>query len=139
MVEKTFLHRFVFWTGASDFLVGIATWGGAVHMVMTNPIPGQFSALITLGMFLCMAAALLMWASYDMKNRAPVMVWQGIVRLAAVCSVIYAVPNGLSQSHYEYALVPFDGTIGLVYIIGAMKVTGCSFGQLLMCKTDPSQ
>ena len=132
------LQKFVCWTGAFDFIVGLATWGGAIHMVMNNPIPGQFSALMTLGMFLCMAAALLMWSSKDIKNRAPVLVWQGLVRFVAVCSVIYAVPNGLAQSPYEYALIPFDGTIAIVYILGAMKVTGCSFVQLLACKTDPN-
>lgn len=128
------LQKFVYWSGASDFLVGIATWGGAFYMVMNAPIPGQFSALITLGMFLCMAAALLMWASKDIKNRAPVLVWQGLVRLFAVASVIYAVPNGLAQSKYELVLLFWDGPIGLVYIIGTMKVTGSSFTDLVLCK-----
>lgn len=130
------LQKFVYWTGFTDFLVGIATWGGAFYMVANAPIKGQFTALITLGMFLCMAAALLMWASKDMKNRAPVMAWQGLVRLVAVASVIYAVPNDLAQSPYELCLLFWDGPIGLVYILGAMKVTGCSFAELLLCKTS---
>jgi len=129
------LKKFVYWSGASDFLVAFGTWFGAYHMVVTAPVPGQFSALITLGMFLCMAAALLMWASEDIQNRAPVLVWQGLVRLFAVASVIYAVPNGLAQSKYELSLLFWDGPIGLVYIIGAMKVTGCSLPQLILCKT----
>ena len=62
------LQKFVYWTGALDFLVGAATWYGA----LSNPQPGQLVALMTLGMFLMMAAALLMWASKDMANRAPV-------------------------------------------------------------------
>ena len=131
---KTTLQKFVYWSGASDFLVGIATWGGAINMVMTAPVKGQFSALITLGMFLCMAAALLMWASHDIKNRAPVLVWQGVVRLAAVASVIYAVPNNLAASPYELCLLGWDGPIGLVYIIGAIKVTKQSFFDILLCK-----
>jgi hypothetical protein len=124
------LQKFVFWTGAFDFVVGAATWGGALY----DPQPGQFVALMTLGMFLMMAAACLMWASADMVNRYPVMFWQGLVRLTAVSAVIYAVPNGLSQS-WEYALVAFDGTIGLTYIIGSMRVTGQSFFNCLLCKT----
>jgi len=92
---------------------------------------------MTLGMFLCMAAALLMWASEDMQNRAPVMVWQGLVRLTAISSILYAVPHGLAQSPYEYSLIPWDGSIGLVYIFGAMKVTGRSLPQVLLCKTKP--
>ena len=124
------LQKFVYWTGAMDFLVGLATWGGALY----DPQPGQFVALMTLGMFLMMAAACLMWASKDMANRYPVMFWQGLVRLTAVSAVIYAVPNGLSES-WEYALVAFDGTIGLTYIIGSMKVTKQSFVDCLLCKT----
>jgi hypothetical protein len=133
------LKKIVFWSGASDFLVGFATIGAAIYNASAAPVPGQFTALMTLGMFLCMAAALLMWASEDMKTRAPVMVWQGLVRLTAISSIIYAVPHGLAQSPYEYSLIPWDGSIGLVYIIGAMKVTGCSLPQLMLCKTDPKQ
>jgi phosphatidylglycerophosphate synthase len=124
------LQKFVYWTGAMDFLVGAATIGGVIYA----PQPGQFVALMTLGMFLMMAAACLMWASKDMVNRYPVMFWQGLVRLTAVSAVIYAVPNGLSEQ-WEYALVAFDGTIGLTYIIGSIKVTKQSFFDCLLCKT----
>lgn len=124
------LQKFVYVTGALDFLVGAATWGGALY----DPQPGQFVALMTLGTFLMMAAACLMWASEDMENRSPVIFWQGLVRLTAVCSVLYAVPAGLSQS-WEYALVAFDGTIGVTYVVGMMKVTGLSPLALLQCKS----
>jgi hypothetical protein len=127
------LQKFVYITGALDYLVGAGVWGGALY----DPQPGQFVALMTLGTFLMMAAACLMWASKDMKNRAPVIFWQGLVRLTAVCSVLYAVPAGLSQP-WEYALVVFDGTIGITYVIGMVRVTGCSFIELLQCKTTPA-
>ena len=123
------LQKFVYWTGALDFLVGLATWGGALY----DPQPGQFVALMTLGAFLMMAAACLMWASQDMPGRYPVIFWQGLVRLTAVTAVIYAVPTGLSQQ-WEYSLVAFDGIIGLTYVIGSMKVTGQSFFACLMCR-----
>ena len=123
------LQKFVFWTGALDFLVGAGTWAGA----LSNPQPGQFVALMTLGTFLMMAAACLMWASKDVSQRYPIIFWQGLVRLTAVSAVIYAVPNGLSQQ-WEYALVVFDGTIGLTYVIGSMNVTGLSFLNSLLCK-----
>ena len=84
-----------------------------------------------------MAAACLMWASQDMANRAPVIFWQGLVRLTAAFSVLYAVPAGLSQQ-WEYALVAFDGPIALVYVIGMMRVTGCSPIELLRCKITAS-
>lgn len=132
------LQKFIWWTGLSDLLVGALTWYGAIRIAQAaEPVTGQFVPLITLGTFLMMAAALLMWASHDMENRAPVFFWQGLVRLSAISAVIYAVPNLLAES-WEYSLLAIDGPIGLVYVIGAMKVTGCSFGQLLGCKTVSS-
>ena len=132
------LQKFIWWTGMLDFLVGAGTWAGAFAIAAAaEPVLGQFVPLMTLGTFLMMAAALLMWASHDMENRAPVFFWQGLVRLTAISAVIYAVPNLLAEP-WEYALIGFDGPIGLIYIIGAMKVTGCSFGQLLACKTQPT-
>lgn len=128
------LQKFIWWTGLSDFLVGAGTWAGAIVVAMAaEPVLGQFVPLITLGTFLMMAAALLMWSSHDMGNRAPVFFWQGLVRLSAVIAVCFAVPNQLSES-WEYALLAIDGPIGLVYVLGAIKVTGCSFSELLACK-----
>ena len=132
------LQKFIWWTGLSDFLVGAGTWAGAIGIAMApEPVKGQFVPLITLGTFLMMAAALLMWSSHDMTNRAPVFFWQGLVRLSAICAVLYAVPNLLAES-WEYWLLIIDLPIGVVYVFGAMKVTGCSIPQLLACKTEPS-
>lgn len=129
------LKKFVYWTGASDFLVGALTWLGAVGVAMADtPVKGQFVPLVTLGTFLLMAAACLMWASHDLVVRAPVVFWQGLVRLSAVCAVLYAVPHRLSEV-WEYALLGIDGPIGLTYVIGSMRVTGKSFSALLRGET----
>ncbi|HIF63752.1 MAG TPA: hypothetical protein EYG16_03185 [Deltaproteobacteria bacterium] len=120
------LQKFVLITGALDYLVGLATWGGA----LAAPAPDHFVANMTLGMFLMMAAACLVWASKDIAARAPVIVWQGLVRLTAVASVIYAVPAGLAHPGL-YALVVFDGVIGLVYVFGTQRFTGQPMLQLL--------
>ena len=117
-----------------DYLIGAGVWAGAI----ADPQPGAFVANMTLGMFLMMSAACLVWASREMENRAPVIFWQGLVRLTAIGSVLYAVPAGLSQP-WEYALVVFDGAIGLTYVIGTARVTGCSLRQLLQCETTPRE
>ena len=128
------LKKFVYWTGASDFLVGAGTMAGGIQVATASePALGQFVPLMTLGMFLMMAAACLMWASHDMANRAPIIFWQGLVRLTAISAVIYAVPNGLSE-RWEYVLLLIDGPIGLTYVLGAMKVTNSSFLESLMCR-----
>jgi hypothetical protein len=126
------LQKFVYVTGALDYLIGIGLWAKALSEMQ----PGTFVGDITMGTFLMMAAACLIWASKDMATRAPVIFWQGLVRLSASCAVLYAVPAGLSQP-WEYALVAFDGTIGLTYVIGMARVTGCSPLELLQCKTAP--
>ena len=123
------LQKFIFWTGALDFLVGLGAWAGAV----ANQAPGQFVSLITLGTFLMMAAACLMWASQDIGNRYPVIFWQGLVRFSAAAAVVYAVPRGIAEP-WEYSLVAFDGTISLVYIFGSIRVSGLSFFSCLMCR-----
>jgi hypothetical protein len=128
------LKKFVYWTGASDFLVGAGTMAGGIQVATASePALGQFVPLMTLGMFLMMAAACLMWASHDMANRAPIIFWQGLVRLTAISAVIYAVPNGLSE-RWEYVLLLIDGPIGLTYVLGAMKVTNSNFLESLMCR-----
>jgi len=120
------LQKFVLITGALDYLVGLGTWYGAV----SDPGPQHFVPLLTLGMFLMMAAACLVWASKDIAGRAPVIVWQGLVRLSAAAAVLYAVPAGLAGEEL-YGLVVFDGMIGLVYVFGTLRVTGRSMLQLL--------
>ena len=124
------LQKFVYITGALDFLIGAGVWAQALG----DPQPGYFVAYITLGSFLMMAAALLMWASRDMLGRAPVIFWQGLVRLSAVCSVLYAVPAGLSEP-WEYGVAGFDIVVGLTYVIGVARFTGYSVGELLLCRT----
>ncbi len=125
------LQKFVYVTGALDFLVGVGAWAGA----LADPQP-SFVGLMTLGMFLFMAAACLMWASMDMQGRAPVIFWQGLVRLMAVGSMLYAIPAGLAEA-WGYGLVVFDGLVGATYVIGMMRVTGCTLIELLLCKTEP--
>lgn len=119
----------------SDFLVGLAAWGGALQVASaTPPQTGSFVPLVTLGAFLMMAAALLMWASANLAERAPVVFWQGLVRLSAVIAVVYAVPAALAENA-EYVLILIDLPIGLAYVIGSVRVTGCSPLTLLLCGT----
>jgi len=123
------LQKFVYYTGAFDMLIGFGTYFGAFY----DPQLNQFVPLITLGTFLLLSAALLMWASRDMVSRAPVIFWQAMCRFSLVIAVIIGVPNGWATP-YEYGVAAFDGSIALVYVIGMMKVTGKSFFQLFFCQ-----
>ena len=132
------MRKFVYWTGMSDFLVALGAWGGALQVASApEPQTGSFVPLVTLGAFLMMAAALLMWASANLQERAPVVFWQGLVRLSAVSAVIYAVPASLAENA-EYVLILIDLPIGLTYLIGSVRVTGRSPADLLLCRTAAS-
>jgi len=125
------LRKFVLITGFLDIPIGLATWAAAI----AEPQDTHFGALMTCGAFLMFAGAALMWASQDMDVRAPVIFWQGFVRLTAVASIIYMVPAGIAES-WQYGIVAFDGAIAVVYIIGMMRHTGASFFELMMGKTS---
>jgi len=122
--------KFVLVTGALDFLIGI---GVAIPAVL-EPHPESFTALVTLGAFLCFAAAALMWAAQDLEARAPIVFWQGLVRLVAVIGILYAIGTGL-VGREQLAVCVFDGVISAVYFIGCVKVTGASPGSLLLGRT----
>lgn len=124
------LRKFVFITGALDIPIGLATIAAA----LLQPRDEHFGALMTVGAFLMFAGAALVWAAQDMTARAPIVFWQGFVRLTAVGSILYMVPAGLAES-WQYGVVVFDGVIALVYIFGTMQLTGAGFFGLMMGKS----
>ncbi|HSN80938.1 MAG TPA: hypothetical protein VLS88_00035 [Polyangiales bacterium] len=123
------LQKFVLITGFLDIPIGLATWAAA----LLEPHDAHFGALMTCGAFLMFAGAALIWASRDMRVRAPIIFWQGFVRLTAVASILYMVPAGIAE-RWQYGIVAFDGAIALVYIIGMMRHTGATFFQLMTGK-----
>lgn len=123
------LPKFVLITGFLDIPIGLATWAAA----LLEPHDAHFGALMTCGAFLMFAGAALMWASRDMRVRAPIIFWQGFVRLTAVASILYMVPAGIAEQ-WQYGIVAFDGAIALVYIIGMIRHTGATFFQLMTGK-----
>lgn len=127
------LQKFVLVTGFLDIPIGLATWAAA----LLEPRDSHFGALMACGAFLMFAGAALMWASRDMQVRAPIIFWQGFVRLTAVVSILYMVPAGIAEP-WQYGVVAFDGAIALVYIIGMMRHTGAPFLALMLGKTTPS-
>lgn len=125
-------RKFVLITGALDIPIGIATVAAAV---LVEPYDTHFGALLTCGAFLMFAGAALMWSAADIETRAPIPFWQGFVRLTAAGAILYMVPAGLAES-WQYGVVAFDGVIALVYIFGAMSVTGAGFSSLMLGKTN---
>jgi hypothetical protein len=125
------LRKFVLITGFLDIPIGLATLAAAILEAQD----AHFAALMTVGAFLIFAGAALVWSAQDMSARAPIIFWQGFVRLTAVVSILYMIPKGLAES-WQYGIAAFDGIIALVYIIGIMKHTGTPFSQLILGKTS---
>ena len=121
--------KFVLITGALDIPIGMATIAAA----LLEPHDSHFGALMTVGAFLMFAGAALVWSTADLETRAPIVFWQGFVRLTAVGSILYMVPAGLAES-WQYGVVAFDGVIALVYIVGTMRLPGATFGGLMLGK-----
>jgi hypothetical protein len=128
--RATVLRKFVLVTGALDVPIGLATMAAA----LTQPRDEHFGALMTVGAFLVFAGAALVWATGDLKGRAPIVFWQGFVRLTAVGSILYMVPAGLAES-WQYGVVAFDGIIGLVYILGTLQLADSGFFGLMLGKS----
>jgi hypothetical protein len=122
-------RRFVLITGALDIPIGIATWAAAI----LEPHDAHFAALMTAGSFLVFAGAALVWSTADIEVRAPIIFWQGFVRLTAVASILYMIPAGLAET-WQYGVVAFDGIIALVYIIGTLRLPDASFMSLALGK-----
>jgi len=124
------LRKFVLITGFLDIPIGLATWAAAI----LEPHDTHFGALMACGAFLIFAGAALIWSAQEMTARAPIIFWQGFVRLVAAASIIYMLPKGIAEP-WQYGIVAFDGTIALVYIIGMMKHTGAPFVRLMAGKS----
>jgi hypothetical protein len=123
-------RKFVLITGALDIPIGLATIAAAVF----QPHDEHFAALTTAGAFLIFAGAALVWAADDLEKRAPIVFWQGFVRLTAVASILYMVPAGLAET-WQYGVVAFDGIIGLVYILGTTQTSSAGFFGLMLGKS----
>ena len=134
------MRKFVYITGALDYLVGLAT----AAPVFINGDPQQVPSLLSLGAFLCFAAAVLMWASKDLATRGCIVVWQGLVRIVAVLSTLAALQMGIVDTMVElYGAAPagitagligvcvFDGIVSGVYLVGMSRMEGHTFMGLL--------
>ncbi|MDG1483292.1 MAG: hypothetical protein P8R54_27125 [Myxococcota bacterium] len=134
------LKKFVYITGFLDYLVGIAT----AAPVFLSDDPQQIPSLLSLGAFLCFAAASLMWASKDLAQRGCIVVWQALVRVTAVVATLVAIQAGIVEAMMAlygleeaaihgmlYGICAFDSVIASVYIIGTSRMEGHSFLGLL--------
>ena len=124
-------QKLVFSTAIFNFPIGI----GMIAQALYAPNPDTLTISVVLGAFIIFAGAALMWASQDLQNRAPLVVWNGFVRMVGFASVLITASIGTVPTAF-IAIGGMDLILALVYIIGSSKVTGIPFGKLLLGKTD---
>ena len=125
------MKRFVLWTGGLDLLMGLAA---VISTLFATP-NASFHLVFVIGGFLMFCGAVLMWASRDLKNRGPVVFWQGLVRLMAVGINLYALRVGVGDSSL-YAATVMDSIIGPIYLIGITRLLGIPLHKVFLGRTS---
>ena len=88
---------------------------------------------IVLGAFILNAGAMLMWASQNLQTRAPLVVWNGLVRSIGFVGVAYTEIIGISPMLFVI-IGSMDFMLAFIYIIGSGKYTGIPISNLLLGK-----
>lgn len=110
----------------------------ALGMMISALITPQADTLIitvVLGISFMFMGAALLWAISDIKTRAPIIVWNGLVRMVGFITVAYAVSLGLAPMVFVIISV-MDLITALVYIIGSMRVSELPFKSVFLGKTQ---
>ena len=119
-------------------IAGILNFPIGIMMIVQAISSKTGEALITnsvAGAFIIFAGASLIWAIQEVNTRAPIILWNGFVRLFNVFLVSYATTVGDVPQEMIYTTV-MDLVLAIVFIIGSVKVTGIPFSKLVIGKTN---
>lgn len=122
--------KFVQITAIFNFPVAI----GIMIPVLLSPKPSSFIVTLVLASFLICIGAALLWAVSDLPRRAPIIVWNGLVRFFGFFVVSYAALLGIAPM----AFIPIslmDLLAATIYIIGSSKITGIPVMSLILGKS----
>jgi hypothetical protein len=123
--------KFIQLTALFNFPIAL----GMIISVVIAPQAGTFIITIVLGASFMLMGAALLWATSDIKSRAPLIMWNGLVRMVGFIAVTYAASLGLAPKVFVFISV-MDLITAFVYIIGSMRVSGMPFKSLFLGKTQ---
>ncbi len=123
-------RKIVLITGILNFPIGLMM----IVAALMNPNPETLITTVVVGAFIMFAGATLVWSSRDLQTRASIVVWNGLVRAIGVLTVTYTITIG-NVPMEQIAITGLDLMLALIYTIGSVKVTGISFGKLLLGKS----
>jgi hypothetical protein len=129
------MKQFVFWTGAYNILLAVSSLIPAVAELMGLTAPGSRFYLWLPGILIIYLGIVLILASRNLYERASLVFWEGILRLAGfVVATRYGFFGEFGVSLGMIGVV--DLLVGLVYIIGLPIALNRSMIALLLDRKE---
>ena len=114
------MRKFVFWTGIYDIVMAGSLACPWVVRMLGVPLPESYFWLWFAAVLVMYLGVLLVISSRNLKARAPVIYWEGILRLVGFLLMAgFGLFGGLGPAVVLIGVV--DLIIGLVYLIGLPK------------------
>jgi len=114
------MRKFVFWTGIYDIVMASTISCPWVVKMLGVPLPESYFWLWFAAALVIYLGVVLVISSRNMKARAPVIYWEGILRLIGFLLMAgFGIFGGLGPAVTLLGVVDF--IIGLVYLVGLPK------------------
>ncbi|KPZ71266.1 hypothetical protein AN944_01641 [Shewanella sp. P1-14-1] len=123
--------KFVQITALFNFPIAI----GIMIPELVSPQANSFIISLVLASFLICTGVALLWAVSDLPRRAPIIVWNGFVRLFGFVVVTYAALSGMAPTLF-IPIAVMDLITAAIYVIGSAKGTGIPVSSLLLGKSN---
>lgn len=124
------MRQFVFWTGLSSFLAGLAVQFPVVFDSLdTSEQPGMLLRLF--GIMAMFLGAVLVLCARDLKQRGSIVIWEGILRLGGFIILTgYGVFGGRGTPVTICGIL--DLLIGAIYLFALPRHLGVPLVDLLL-------
>jgi len=129
--SNNLFKKFVLFMGIFNFPIGI--W--MITESLLNKTGESLITNVVSGEFIIFTGAALVWSTTKLSSRAPIIVWNGLVRFFSVLFVIYASTNGEVPEPMFY-ISGMDLLLAITFIFGTAKVTGVPLSKLIVGKTN---
>lgn len=125
------MRKFVFWTGIYDIVMAGTLSCPWVVRMLGVPLPESYFWLWFAAALVAYLGVVLVIASRDLKARAPLVCWEGILRLVGFLLMAgFGIFGGLGPAVTLLGVV--DLVIGLVYLVGLPKALNASLPDILL-------
>ncbi len=129
------MSRFIFWTGAINILLGVSSLFPSISSAISSIQPDSRFYVWLPGILVSYLGVLLILASRDLPNRASIVYWEGILRLAGFA---VATRYGFfGEFGVGLGLVGiYDLVVGLTYLVGLPITLNRNVIALLLDRKD---